>query len=281
MHYYQHNIGDFDKNTRHLTRIERSVYRDLIELYYDTEFRLTLDLSRLCRRIIANSNEEVTAVEQVLNEFFTKTETGWLHDRCEEEIARYHAHISQRSVAGKKSAAARQEKRQRALKSRSTKDEQACNETQTNQEPITNISNTVVLDNKVSAKLDFSNWPQQPDPEILKAWLAMRKRVKASCSQLAINTIGNELHKAVANGFSVDYCLMQAEASAWKGFKSTWVKHEEQHHGYQNGSTSSRAARIEQWRQDTSRKLADEISQLEAEISQAGENGDGSYFPTV
>jgi len=139
---------------------------------------------------------------------------------------------------------------------------------------LKNISITNVIDNKPSSKLDFSNWPQQPDPEILKAWLAMRKRVKASCSQLAINTIGNELHKAVANGFSVDYCLMQAEASGWKGFKSAWVKHEEQHHGYQNGSTSSRAAKLEQWRQDTSRKLADEISQLEAEISQAGTNGD-------
>lgn len=125
-----------------------------------------------------------------------------------------------------------------------------------------------------AAKLDFSAWPQQPDPEILKAWLAMRKRVKASCSQLAINTIGDELHKAVANGFSVDYCLMQAEASGWKGFKSAWVKHEEQHHGYQNGSTSSRAAKLEQWRQDTSRKLADEVARLEAEISQAGANGD-------
>ena len=53
MKHYPHHIGDFDKATRHLTRIERSVYRDLIDLYYDTEQRLTLDVAALCRRIIA------------------------------------------------------------------------------------------------------------------------------------------------------------------------------------------------------------------------------------
>ena len=58
MHYYQHNIGDFDKATRHLTRIERSVYRDLIELYYDTEFQLNSDIAYLCRKILATSDAE-------------------------------------------------------------------------------------------------------------------------------------------------------------------------------------------------------------------------------
>ena len=67
MKHYPHHIGDFDKATRHLTRIERSIYRDLIELYYDTEQQLTLDMPALCRRIIARTNEESTAVEQVLN----------------------------------------------------------------------------------------------------------------------------------------------------------------------------------------------------------------------
>lgn len=89
MKHYPHHIGAFDKATRHLTRIERSVYRDLIDLYYDTECRLTLDKNALCRRILARSNEESTAVEQVLNEFFTQTPTGWYHDRCEEEIEAY------------------------------------------------------------------------------------------------------------------------------------------------------------------------------------------------
>ena len=219
MFYYQHNIGDFDKATRHLTRIERSIYRDLIELYYDTEHQLNLDIKFLCRKILAHSNEEATAVEQVLNEFFTKTPDGWYHDRCEEEIERYKSNISQRAEAGRKSAAARQQKRQRALKSRSTDVERRSNDAPTNQEPLTNNQEPLLKDKEKQPELDFSSWPQQPDPEILKAWLAMRKKAKCSNTQLAMNTIGNELAKIVQHGFSVDYCLATAEASSWKGIK--------------------------------------------------------------
>lgn len=127
MKHYPHHIGDFDKATRHLTRIERSVYRDLIDLYYDTEQRLTLDLPALCRRIIARSNEESTAVEQVLNEFFTETPTGWYHDRCEAEISAYHANTSQKALAGKASAEARRLKKERALNGEATAVEQPLN----------------------------------------------------------------------------------------------------------------------------------------------------------
>ena len=132
MKHYPHHIGDFDKATRHLTRIERSVYRDLIDLYYDTEQRLTLDMAALCRRIIARTNEESTSVEQVLNEFFTKTETGWYHDRCEAEIEAYRANNSQRAQAGKASAEAKRLKRQQALNDTPTTVERPLNSVETN-----------------------------------------------------------------------------------------------------------------------------------------------------
>lgn len=120
MKHYPHHIGDFDRATRHLTRIERSVYRDLIELYYDTEQQLTLDVNALCRRIIARTNEESTSVEQVLNEFFTKTPTGWYHARCEHEIEAYRANNSQRARAGKASAEAKRLKKLQAINGAST-----------------------------------------------------------------------------------------------------------------------------------------------------------------
>lgn len=120
MNHYPHHIGDFDKATRHLTRIERSVYRDLIELYYDTEQPLTLDKAALCRKIIARSNEEATAVEQVLNEFFNETATGWYHERCEIEIDRYRANNSQKAQAGKASALKRAANKQLALNEKPT-----------------------------------------------------------------------------------------------------------------------------------------------------------------
>lgn len=124
MHYYPHNIGDFDKATRHLKRIERSVYRDMLDLYYDTEKPLPLDIGWICRRIIATSNEELTAVEQVLNEFFIKTPDSWFHARCDAEIIDFKNNQSQKSAAGKASAAARQLRKEQALNGRLTDVEQ-------------------------------------------------------------------------------------------------------------------------------------------------------------
>ena len=131
MFHYPHHIGDFNKATRHLTRLERSIYRDLLDLYYETESQLPLDISFICRRIIANTNEERTAVEQTLSEFFHKTPDGWYQKRCEDEIDRFRSNISQKALAGKASAAKRAEKLQRAFNGRSTGVERMLNGTPT------------------------------------------------------------------------------------------------------------------------------------------------------
>jgi len=93
MNHYPHHIGDFNNGTRHLTRIERSIYRDLIELYYDTEAALPSDIDVLARRIIARSEEERTALVSILSEFFTLDEGAYKHTRCDEEIAAYQSRV--------------------------------------------------------------------------------------------------------------------------------------------------------------------------------------------
>lgn len=86
MHFYQHNIPDFNNATRHLTRVERSIYRDLMELYYDTEQSLPLDVALICRRVVARTEEEKAAVIALLDEYFDRGDAGYRHERCEEEI---------------------------------------------------------------------------------------------------------------------------------------------------------------------------------------------------
>lgn len=145
MKHYPHHIGDFDRATRHLTRLERSVYRDMMDMYYDTETRLPPDLTAICRKIIARTNEEVTAVEQVLNEFFNTTPTGYWHERCEIEIEAYRSNCSQKALAGKASAAKKAAAKELALNGKSTAVEQplnavatAGNGASTNHKPSTN-----------------------------------------------------------------------------------------------------------------------------------------------
>ena len=109
MNYYPHHIGDFNNATRHLTRVERSVYRDLIELYYDTEESLINDIDYLSRRILAASEQEAAAVEQVLTEFFIldNNEEFFVNERCEKVISEYQKNRKNKTKAGKASAKAR------------------------------------------------------------------------------------------------------------------------------------------------------------------------------
>ena len=124
MHSYQHNIKTFNNATRHLTRVERSLYRDLIELYYDTEQPLpAADFDRLCRRVLANSDEERAALQFVLDEFFELTGDVYTHDFCDEVIEKYHSATTAKAKAGKASAEAR--KRKAAAKKQARKEQKS------------------------------------------------------------------------------------------------------------------------------------------------------------
>ena len=109
MDFYPFHIGDFNQATRHLDRIERSIYRDLIDLYYDTEEPLPCDVERVAKLILAN--DRLTDVERVLNEFFTVVGNVYRHARCDGEIRKYQAKLSQAALAGKASGRARRKAR--------------------------------------------------------------------------------------------------------------------------------------------------------------------------
>lgn len=109
MHYYPHHIADFNNATRHLGRLERSIYRDCIEMYYDTEGPLDgTDLERLQRRLLCHSDAEKTALDFVLNEFFEEEGGIYMNGRCDREIAIYKARDKE---AAKKQDAANERKR--------------------------------------------------------------------------------------------------------------------------------------------------------------------------
>jgi len=100
MHYYQFNIGDYAKATRHLSNTEDLAYRRLIDLYYDKEQPLIKDVSKLSRLINMRENHE--EIKTVLEDFFTETEEGYQQSRIDSEIANYHAKADAARANGKK-----------------------------------------------------------------------------------------------------------------------------------------------------------------------------------
>ncbi len=101
MNYYERHIGDYLKDTAHLSLLEHGVYTRLLDVYYTRESAIPND--QTARLVGARSKEEKEALDVVLNEFFVLTENGWEQDRCNREIARYQ----DKQAKAKNSAAVR------------------------------------------------------------------------------------------------------------------------------------------------------------------------------
>lgn len=88
MNYYPHHIGDYLKDTAHLTMIEDGAYRRLIDLYYLHEQPLPVEKRQVYRLARASTPAERKAIDTILDEYFSPGEEGWMHRRCEEELSR-------------------------------------------------------------------------------------------------------------------------------------------------------------------------------------------------
>lgn len=217
MNYYQHHIGDFNSATRHLTRTERSIYRDLIELYYDTERAISLDLAMVCRKICANDEREV--VQAMLDEFFVETADGWVNERCERELEAY------RSKSGKaKESAAKRWQSERNANAMPTHSERIADAMLTNnQEPITNNQEPIT---KAKPK-NTASYDAIPDlvaagvdPQKAVDWLAVRKAKRAAQTKTAIEGV---LRNIAAYGISADQGIQICCERGWVGFDGAWL----------------------------------------------------------
>jgi uncharacterized protein YdaU (DUF1376 family) len=85
MNYYKRHLGDYAKDTRHLTLLEHGAYCLLLDYYYSTEKPIPDDR---CERIAgARTEAEIAAVRSVLKEFFIKDGDVWRSKKADEVIA--------------------------------------------------------------------------------------------------------------------------------------------------------------------------------------------------
>jgi uncharacterized protein YdaU (DUF1376 family) len=101
MHYYQHHIGDYRRDTAHLSLLEHGIYRQLMDWYYLEETPIPKETEVVFRRLRVGSEIEQKAAMNVLSDFFTLAENGYLHGRIEQEIAQYRAKSERARENGK------------------------------------------------------------------------------------------------------------------------------------------------------------------------------------
>jgi len=170
MHYYQHHIGDFIKDTSFLTNEEIGIYLKLIWLYYDSEKPLPNNLFELGMKTGTRGNQIV--LEGLLEMFFILDEHNqcWNHNRCDKELEHYKQQLIIASKAGKASAL------KRALNKNPTGVEQALSERSTevqptnNHKPLTNNQDKKTLGkrlaNDFSFPLEWAQFCKQERPDL-------------------------------------------------------------------------------------------------------------------
>lgn len=258
MNYYSHHIGDFNNETRHLSRVERSLYRDMRDMYLDTEAPLTKDFQMLCRKLMAKTDEEVTGVQQVLNEFFTDVEQGWSNVRCEQIIYEYRKGLGDKSAAGKASAEARAAAKaalEAASNNGSSTDvEQVLNKCSTNHKPITNNHKPITNKNHLSASRgkeyppDFEEvWDEYPirpgasKGDSLKAWKA--RIADGVDTQKILQGVRNYAAYVKAKGTEPEYIKQPATFfGPGEHYKADWTIHQARASplGYESAKDKSR-----------------------------------------
>jgi len=172
MHYYQFHIGDYRSATSHLSNEEDLAYRRLLDMYYDTEQLIPLDIQWVSRRLRLGSE----VVQTVLNDMFECTENGYRNKRADDEILAYQAYLLKQKLNGK--LGGRPKKSQaKPTANPSLSQEEPKKSLTTNHKPITNKDIT-------SADADFEKfwevWPSSQRKVAKQKCLAIWKQKKLS-----------------------------------------------------------------------------------------------------
>jgi uncharacterized protein YdaU (DUF1376 family) len=162
----------------HLTLLEHGCYHQLLDQYYLNEEPLPLDIDKIFRLLTARTQDEKNAIENVLKDFFIKTEAGFIQRRADDEIKFYHDRVDQAAIAGRKSA----EKRANS-NGRSTLVQRAFNQLITNnQEPITNNHIDILSDFDIF----WQEYPKKVGKEAAKkSWNKIRPNLQDVLKTLA------------------------------------------------------------------------------------------------
>lgn len=264
MFYFKFHIGDYRRETQHLTLLEHGVYMSLMSTYYTNEKPLPKDERQLFRLAGARTDDEKQAVLDIVNEFFKPTETHWVHSRIDFELSEYHAKAEVNRENGKKGGRPRknQDKNPNGFNSVEEK-------TQTVSEPKPNSNPEITLTNKPINPLT-----QEPiiniDSDKPKSFnfkkalvdggvssdsaiefISIRKLKKARNTENAFKSLMSEVNKSgLTLSQAIDYCIQRQ--SPWGAFKNEWYLNEQKssnrNTGYQNAQQAT-ASEHDKWQQ--------------------------------
>lgn len=151
MNYYNHHIGDYSRDTGHLSMLEHGAYRKMLDIYYATEKPLPLDRARLYRLLSCQRGLERSTVDSVLTEFFSERDDGWHHKRCDEELSKASEKSEKARAAAMRSVSVRTSERSNVRSTDAPANAHTDVQLTNNQEPIANSQQPIASSQTHSA----------------------------------------------------------------------------------------------------------------------------------
>jgi uncharacterized protein YdaU (DUF1376 family) len=206
MYYYKFNIADWHLATSHLLLEEEAIYFKLINYYYDTEQPIPKETQTVIRRLRLGNYSDM--VISVLQEFFVLEEDGWHHQRCDEEVEKYHNKAETNKKVGKLGG--------RPRKNNDLKSNPQETQTVSKDNPqVTLTKNHKPLTN------NHIDTPDGVSESVFKDYLEVRKTKKAKWTTTALKSLTREAEKA---GMSLQQVMEMCCSRGWVGFNADWVK---------------------------------------------------------
>jgi uncharacterized protein YdaU (DUF1376 family) len=203
MHYYQHHIGDFIKDTNFLTNEEVGIYLKLLWLYYDTEKPLPDSLDVLSMKVSCRDNK--SDLLEILETFFTLVDGEWHHIRCDKEIAEYQAFCVKQKANGLKGGRPKVTQPEPNDNPMGFQAEPKITLT-TNHKPLTNI-----------------NTPEGVSTDLWSDFIAYRKRLKAPVTDRVVTRLIKESKDA---NMTLEQALETMIFKGWRSFEAKWITKE-------------------------------------------------------
>ena len=248
MNYYPFHLGDYAANTAHLEPMEDLAYRRMLDLYYRTEKPLPRDIDQIARLIRMKGHEQLISL--VIDEFFDGCSDGWMHLRCDAEIAKMQDKQAKARASAEASVNARRTNAQRTLNERSTDVELPT--------PTPTPTPTPKEEEKARKRAAPPSCPQGVTETVWSDWLALRKAKKAPATQTVIDGAVAEAAKA---GMSLDASLRVWCSRGSQGLQAEWLKPQER--GFQPARAGPDPAEVTRAMLDAQKQTPEERAAAE------------------
>jgi uncharacterized protein YdaU (DUF1376 family) len=209
VNFYDFHIGDYASRTAHLEPLEDLAYRRMLDLYYIREEALPADLAEVARLIRLRGQDDLIAA--VLAEFFTLTDKGWTHAKCEAVIA---VAVDKREKA--QASASKRWDSERTANAMRTHSE--CNATPEKAECERNAPSPTTQSHYPKKKTSAS---RPPDGVSASVWQDFLRTRKTKVTETALDGIRKQAGLA---GISLEDALRECCARGWQSFKADWLQ---------------------------------------------------------